>query len=129
MLSIACVLAQSRSQELAEFMPGLSKTSTITLLQSHRKLCEFSSDFATEPWGVLLPNGSVVAERPKAVYTRHVLEPFAIDRERLPVSTREKPEHSFRFLETTSRPGTSGREPFAIGRVRSTLSCGRSTGR
>ena len=53
----------------------------------------------------------------------------AIDRERfaaccpwtLPVSTREKQERLFRFLDTTSRYGTSGREPFAIGRVRLTL--------
>ena len=42
---------------------------------------------------------------------------------------RVQPESSFRFLETTSRPKNGGREPFAIGRVRSTLSCGRSTGR
>ena len=31
-------------------------------------------------------------------------------RAQLPVSTREQPERSFRFLETTSRHGTSGRD-------------------
>ena len=46
-----------------------------------------------------------------------------IERCRLPVSTREKPGRSFRFLETTSRYGSSGREPFAIGRGPSTVSC------
>ena len=31
-------------------------------------------------------------------------------RAQLPVSTREQPERSFRFLETTSRHGTSGHD-------------------
>ena len=55
----------------------------------------------------------------KAVSTRHVSEPIDAVRGLLSVHTGE----------TTSRPGTSGREPFAIGPVRSTLSCGCSTGR
>ena len=56
-----------------------------------------------------------------AVSTRYFSEPGAIDRDQfapssrpvraqLPVSTREQPEHSFRFLETTSRHETSGRD-------------------
>ena len=46
--------------------------------------------------------------------TRHFSEPGAIDRARFtpscPLSTREQPERSFRFLETTSRHVTSGRD-------------------
>ena len=66
-------------------------------------------------WASMLINANVAGRHIKKLKkgllgrvhsTRHVSEPFAI--------------------ETTSRPGTSGRNPFAIGRIRSTLSCGRS---